>query len=73
MVALTADHTSSETINGGDGTDEIRFSTTVASTLTLSSSVTNIENVTIGTGTAASAVTTGTTALNVIASAVGSA
>ena len=66
IVALTADHTATETINGGNGTsDEIRFTSTTASTLTLSSNVTNVENITIGTGTAATAVTTATTALNI--------
>ena len=71
IVALTADHTSTETINGGNGTsDEIRFTSTTASTLTLSSNVTNVENITIGTGTAASAVTTGIVALNINAAAL---
>jgi Ca2+-binding RTX toxin-like protein len=66
IVALTADHTATETINGGNGTaDEIRFTSTTASTLTLSSNITNVEKITIGTGTAASAVTTATKALNI--------
>ena len=71
IVALTADHTATETINGGNGTaDEIRFTSTTASTLTLSSNVTNVEKITIGTGTAASAVTTATTAHNINAAAL---
>ena len=71
IVALTADHTATETINGGNGTaDEIRFTSTTASTLTLSSNVTNVENITIGTGAAASAVTTATTAHNINAAAL---
>ncbi len=50
---------------GESGIDELRFAATVASTLTLSSSVTGIESITIGTGTTATATTTGTAALNV--------
>ena len=52
------------------GVDEIRFTSTRASTLTLSS-VSGIEKVVIGTGTGAAAVTTGRAAVNVDASAIG--
>jgi Ca2+-binding RTX toxin-like protein len=59
------------TINGQAGVDEIRFtSTTAGQTLVLGAGVTNVENLTIGTGTASSAITSGTAAVNVNASAV---
>jgi Ca2+-binding RTX toxin-like protein len=65
VVALAADLATGEVITGGDGTDELRFTSTVAgSTLTLTSGV-SVENVVIGTGTAAVAVSTATTAINV--------
>jgi Ca2+-binding RTX toxin-like protein len=58
-----------EVITGGNGTDELRFTATVASTLTLTSGV-SVDGVTIGTGNAAEAVATATTALNVNAAAL---
>ncbi len=63
---------STTVMDGAGGTDEIRFtSTTAGQTLTLTNTnTTNIENITIGTGSGATAVTTGTTALNVNAAAV---
>lgn len=58
-------------VNGQIGSDEIRFtSATAKQTLTLGAGVTNIEKLTIGTGSAFTAVTTATTALNVNAAAV---
>jgi Ca2+-binding RTX toxin-like protein len=69
VVALATDLAFGETITGGGGTDELRFTSTAASTLMLSTSVT-VEMVVIGTGTASAAVLTGTTALNLNASAV---
>jgi Ca2+-binding RTX toxin-like protein len=56
-------------ITGGDGTDELRFTTSAASTLTLTSGV-SVERVVIGTGTVGAAVSTATTAINVTAAAV---
>jgi len=55
--------------NGVAGTDEVRFAATVASTLTLLAGDTGIEKVVIGTGAAATAVSSGIVALNVNASA----
>lgn len=76
IIKLAADHLSSNLIrdtggvNIGGGKDEIRFTSTVTSTLVLNSTDTGIELVSIGTGTAATALTAGTTALNINASAV---
>jgi Ca2+-binding RTX toxin-like protein len=71
MVASVLDHAAAEFADtGATGSDEVRFSTTVVSTLTLFAGDTGIERVTIGTGTAAVASTSGTVALNVDASAV---
>ncbi|QWE11737.1 M10 family metallopeptidase C-terminal domain-containing protein [Polynucleobacter sp. AP-Titi-500A-B4] len=74
IIKLAGDHTSSNLIQDLAGSkDEIRFTSTIASTLKLNSADTGIELVTIGTGTAATAVSTGTTALNIDASAMKSA
>jgi Ca2+-binding RTX toxin-like protein len=71
VMALTAEHTAAEIADTGtSGTDEVRFTSTVASTLTLYAGDTGIETVTIGTGTAAAAVVNGTTVLNIDASLV---
>ena len=71
IIALTTNHGAAEIQDtGASGTDEVRFTSTTASTLTLYAGDTGIELVTIGTGTAASAVATGTTALNVNAALV---
>lgn len=70
MVALATDHTNTETINGGDGTDEIRFSAIRNTTLTLSSNITNIESVSIGTAILGGA---GTAAININANNVNNA
>jgi Ca2+-binding RTX toxin-like protein len=68
-IGSTALYDAGETINGGDGSDSVRFtSTTAGQTLTLTSAVTNIEDIRISN---AAGVTTGTTALNIDASAVG--
>jgi Ca2+-binding RTX toxin-like protein len=57
--------------NGTTGTDEVRFASITANdTLVLYAGDTGIERVVIGTGTSSTAVTTGTTALNVDASLV---
>ena len=55
---------------GSTGTDELRFTTTAASTLTLANTVSGLENIVIGTDTGATAVATGTTAINVNAAAL---
>ena len=74
IIKLAGDHTSSNLIQDLAGSkDEIRFTSTTVSTLTLNSADTGIELVTIGTGTAAAAVSAGTTALNIDASALKSA
>jgi len=72
LVGLVAEYATGEVIadTGPTGTDELRFATTAASTLTLANTAVGIENIVIGTGTASSAVTTGTTANNINASAV---
>lgn len=72
LIGLLTEYAAGEIIadTGSTGTDEIRFATTAASTLTLANSVAGIENIVIGTGTAASAISTATKAINVNASAL---
>jgi Ca2+-binding RTX toxin-like protein len=71
MIGLAGDHTAGEIADtGASGTDEVRFASTKASTLTLYAGDTGIEQVTIGTGTGIAPVATGTAALNVNAAAV---
>ena len=71
FVGLATDHPAAEFADSGvTGIDEVRFASTTPSTLTLYAGDTGIEKVVIGTGTAATAVTSGTTALNVNASSV---
>jgi Ca2+-binding RTX toxin-like protein len=71
IFSLATDHTAGEiTDSGMAGTDEVRFTSGSASTLKLYASDTGIEKVVIGTGTGAVANTSGTTALNVDASAL---
>lgn len=70
FVTLLADKTAAEiTDTGTTGTDELRFASTTVGTLTLLAGDTGLECVVIGTGTGASAVTTGKVALNVDATA----
>ncbi len=69
VISSFGDHVSGEQIVGGSGQDELRFTGTVAGTLVLDHDV-DVERVVIGTGTAAAAVTTGSAAINVDASAV---
>ncbi|HEX6740182.1 MAG TPA: hypothetical protein VF079_00095, partial [Sphingomicrobium sp.] len=72
VIGSAADHGAAEIVDRGfDGTDEVRFAALTAGTLTMFAGDTGIEQIVVGTGTGASAVTTGTTALNVDASAVG--
>jgi serralysin len=70
LVTLLADKTAAEiTDTGTTGTDELRFAATTVGTLTLLAGDTGLERVVIGTGTGASAATTGKVALNVDATA----
>ena len=66
LIPLAADHPAAEIRDSGaNGTDELRFSSSVkGSTLKLFAADTGLERVVIGTGSAAAAATTGTTALN---------
>jgi serralysin len=64
VIGSFADFADGEVIYGDQGMDELRFTGTGAGTLTLTSEV-NVDRVVIGTGTAASAVFTGTAAINV--------
>ncbi len=71
VMISKSDHTAAE-INdtGARGTDEVRFTSTTASTLTLYATDRGIERVVIGTGATAMAVTTGITDNNVNAAAL---
>ena len=74
LVGLAAHHAAAEFADTGvTGSDEVRFTSAAASTLKLYAGDTGIEKVVIGTGIAAAAVTTATTALNVDATEVTSA
>lgn len=72
IVATAADHGAAEFADTGtSGIDEVRFtSTTSGATLTLYAGDTGIERAVIGTGTATTAVTSGTTPLNINAAAL---
>lgn len=71
QIDLATDHQAAEISDeGSTGTDEIRYTATVASTLNLYAGDMGIERVVIGTGTGANAIVTATTALNVNASAL---
>ncbi|MFO1206182.1 MAG: DUF6605 domain-containing protein [Burkholderiales bacterium] len=60
------------TVDGGAGVDELRFTNTgTAQTLTLGTSLANVEQVVIGTGSTSGADTSGTTGNSVNASSVG--
>ncbi len=66
VLSKITEHTAAEINDTGvEGIDEVRFSATAASTLTLYANDRGIETVVIGTGTGASANTSGTTALNI--------
>jgi Ca2+-binding RTX toxin-like protein len=71
IIGSAAHHAAGETITGGAGADTIRFtSTTAGETLTLTATVTDVQNaITVVIGDAAGG-TTGTTALNVTAAAL---
>ncbi|MEZ0315653.1 MAG: beta strand repeat-containing protein [Methylophilaceae bacterium] len=71
IIAKGSDHSFAESINGGAGLDQIRFTSTTANdTLNLGLQVSGIESIVIGTGVAAAAVSTGTISLNVNAALV---
>ena len=68
LLSSPAFHDAGESIDGGSGTDAFRFvSTTAGQTLTLGSAITNVEEIEISNSAGAN---TGTTALNIDASAV---
>jgi len=69
IFASTTDFVAGESVTGGNGIDELRFTTTQAVTLVLSAGVA-VEKVVIGTGVAATAVSTATTAINIDAAAL---
>ncbi|MCX7287228.1 MAG: hypothetical protein NTW20_06620, partial [Rhodobacterales bacterium] len=69
VISSYAEHAAGEVIFGDVGTDELRFTGNVSGTFALGAGV-YVERVVIGTGTAASAVLTGVTAINVDASAM---
>jgi Ca2+-binding RTX toxin-like protein len=71
LISAIAEYSAAEVADSGaTGIDELRFTATTASTLTLFAGDTGLEVVTLGTGTGTSAITTASTALNVNASAV---
>jgi Ca2+-binding RTX toxin-like protein len=74
LVGLSTEHAAAEFADSGSsGTDEVRFTATSSSTLTLFAGDTGIEQVVIGTGTGAVADRSGVVALSVVATAVGHA
>jgi Ca2+-binding RTX toxin-like protein len=74
LITSASDHTQAEiSDSGSDGVDELRFAATKAQTLKLFAADTGLERIIIGTGSKDSAVTTGTTALNMDASEAGNA
>jgi len=71
IIAASGDHGSAEAINGGTGTDTIRFTSVAPNdTLVLSGLISNIDEIEISNAAGAN---TGTTTLNVDASAAGGA
>ena len=71
LIGNSAEHSAAEVFDSGStGSDELRFaSTTAHQTLTVFAGDTGLERVTIGRGTAVTAVTSATTALNIDAAA----
>lgn len=65
IVTKGSDHGFTEVFNGGDGQDQVRFSSTTANDTLSVTLQDSFESIVIGTGVAANAVSTGTTALNV--------
>lgn len=73
FIVNSGHHGGNEIISGGNGSDEIRFAGNASGdTLILTNGVSSVEKVTIGNGTAAVAVTTATTSLNVLAALLSS-
>jgi Ca2+-binding RTX toxin-like protein len=70
LLNSVAEFAPGETIDGGDGTDTLRYTGATAGTLTLTNLVTNIEGVEIAN---IAGLTTGLAAINVNAAAVGNA
>lgn len=71
IIASTADHQNAEINDTGNaGTDELRYTGTAATTFVVFAGDTGLEKITIGTGTGANAVVTGTTAINIDATAL---
>ncbi len=71
LIHSSAEHPAAEFADRGvTGTDEVRFASTVAGTLTLYAGDTGIEKVVLGVGSAQTADTSGIAAQNVVASAV---
>lgn len=72
IIANPTDHPAAEIVDSGtSGIDEVRFTSTVAGTLTLYAGDLGIEKAVIGTGTSATASTLGSTANNIDASRLG--
>ena len=69
ILTSFADFTGTEVVSGGANDDVLRFAGTTAGTLTLTANV-SVETIVIGTGTGPTSVRTGTTAINVDASAM---
>ncbi len=69
-VTLTAADMAGDVFNdtGASGTDELRYASTLSGTLSVSDTLSGIDTIVLGTGTAVTAVTTATTAINVNAS-----
>ncbi len=71
LISVASQHTAAEINDTGiSGTDEVRFATKSASTLTLYAGDTGLERIVIGTGDMVNAVTTAKTAANINATAV---
>lgn len=71
FISVASQHTAAEINDTGiSGTDEVRFATKSASTLTLYAGDTGLERIVIGTGDMVNAVTTAKTAANINAAAV---
>ena len=71
IIKTTAEHKAAEiTDTGTTGIDEVRFTATKASTLTLYAGDTGIEKITIGTEMAAAAITSATIPININAAAL---
>lgn len=71
LIGSAAEHVVAEISDSGlTGVDELRYTSTATGTLTVHAANSGLERIVLGTGTAAAAVTTGRTAINVNASAL---